>query len=149
MTENKLCPFCGSEMEIGTSWYGTENDITYEYAPQCNNEKCIARNAEGEEFGHFLFDYPTPEEAAAAWNTRPLEDELTARIAELEAEVKELKNEWHQPEELPIEDGWYLVEWDDYGKLEWVPMFWFVGWNEADYTHYYGKIKRWRKLPKS
>jgi hypothetical protein len=52
----------------------------------------------------------------------------------------------YSPETRPEEEGWYLVEWDDYGKLEWVPMYWDVGWNEADYTHYYGKIKRWRKM---
>lgn len=126
---NKLCPFCGSEPE-------KSNNTDWVF---CKNKECPIS----------IYNAYDCSYDAQGWNTRPIEDKLNARIAELEAEVKELKNEWHQPEELPIEDGWYLVEWDDYGKLEWVPMFWFVGWYEADYTHYYGKIKRWRKLPKS
>ena len=62
MSELKPCPFCGS------------NDIVYEEAlsvTYCND--CGGELDEG--FG-------------SDWNTRPIEDALNARIAELEADNK-------------------------------------------------------------
>ena len=69
----ELCPFCGS---IPDRWYVEGEE---EYFARCRNPKCEAA----------MF----PGISLEAWNTRPIEDELRARIAELEAENAALKAE--------------------------------------------------------
>ena len=61
--ELRPCPFCG-----GTK-ICTEKSINLNYCDNCSAESNIEH-----------------------WNTRPIEDELRARIAELEAENRKLKN---------------------------------------------------------
>ena len=69
MTENlKRCPFCGSEAEI----------IGYDDGMY----QCVCRNCESVQGGFYDF----PEEAAFAWNARPIENELNEKIEKLERE---------------------------------------------------------------
>jgi len=72
MSELKPCPFCG-----GTK-ICTEKGINLNYCDSCSAEANIEH-----------------------WNTRPIEDELRARIAELETENAELK---------PYRDGYDACE---------------------------------------
>lgn len=70
--ELKPCPFCGSDdMNV------TVTDIFH--AVWCRDCGALVDNDE--------------EDVAKLWNTRPIEDALQARIAELEAENKKQK-EW-------------------------------------------------------
>jgi len=62
MSELKPCPFCGS------ADIRTEPGINLNYCDKCSAEANIEH-----------------------WNTRPIEDALNARIAELEAERLELR----------------------------------------------------------
>ncbi len=66
---NKLreCPFCE-----GTAFFERKGDSRRSTIVQC--EYCCATLENGEEFRH-----------GAAWNKRPVEDRLRARIVELEA----------------------------------------------------------------
>jgi hypothetical protein len=65
----KSCPFCGSEAGIPTNLDGTPVD--YEITDcSCKNDDCL------------LAGYWTP---IKIWQTRPIEDALRLRIAELEA----------------------------------------------------------------
>ena len=68
MSELKKCPFCGGEAQVNT-W--TMHGIT--------ESRCFCSNS----------DCPNSVRtvALATWNTRPIEDALNARIAELDAEV--------------------------------------------------------------
>lgn len=85
MSELKPCPFCGGEA-ITTTFIDPDD---FEYMPievndcdaevTCENERCIN--------GWWL----SPKD----WNTRPIEDALTARIAELEAENERLSQLLH------------------------------------------------------
>jgi hypothetical protein len=61
MSEIKACPFCG-----GTK-ICTEKSINLNYCDNCSAESNVEQ-----------------------WNTRPIEDALNARIAELEAEIDQL-----------------------------------------------------------
>lgn len=56
MEELKPCPFCGGRVYIKTSKYFQENKHAYQIICPCGMAKTLA--------------YPTPEEAAKAWNTR-------------------------------------------------------------------------------
>ena len=74
--ELKLCPFCGNVPELGehnvdqSSWKPR-------YDVACRNDKCILQRT-----------YETQAVAVAAWNTRPIEDELRAENAALKDELK-------------------------------------------------------------
>lgn len=81
MTELKPCPFCGTKPHPITAYLLTRPCFYYE----CENKTCHA-----EEKGW----HDTEQEAIDAWNTRPIEDKLNARIAELEAENAILKKAW-------------------------------------------------------
>lgn len=63
MNTLKPCPFCGGAKIC------TEKSININYCDNCSAESNIEH-----------------------WNTRPIEDELKARIAELEAYIDELEN---------------------------------------------------------
>ena len=73
MSELKPCPFCGNEPHIDANYH----------LFSCQNKDCIA-DATNYEATMGFFEQ---------WNTRPIEDALTARIAELEAEVSRLLTE--------------------------------------------------------
>lgn len=74
MTEQlKPCPFCGKKPEI----IGYDDEMY----------QVICRDCDGTQ--DTFFD--SPEEAAKAWNTRPIEDELHGKIGKLESENKRLK----------------------------------------------------------
>ena len=98
MSENELrpCPFCGC----------TDNFITVTSNPFSNDIystthcKCYATGpfiAENYLTGEKV---PTREsmedKATERWNTRPIEDDLRKRIAELEAEIDQLTARWRQ-----------------------------------------------------
>ncbi len=81
MSELKPCPFCGSKAltNIFLDYEDIENlptNVIDDYEPEvtCENERCI--------YGWWL----SPKD----WNTRPIEDALNARIAELEAHIDQL-----------------------------------------------------------
>ena len=76
MSELKPCPFCGGEAQVNT-W--TMHGIT--------ESRCFCSNS----------DCPNSVRtvALATWNARPIEDALTARIAELEAENNRLAELLH------------------------------------------------------
>ena len=69
MSELKPCPFCGSKAELITQ------HRLLAYFVECANEQCSG-SVQGD----------TEDEVVSAWNARPIEDALNARIAELEAE---------------------------------------------------------------
>ena len=66
MNELKSCPFCGKEPHIDANYH----------LFSCQNKDCIA-DATNYEATMGFFEQ---------WNTRPIEDALNARIAELETE---------------------------------------------------------------
>ena len=68
MSELKACPFCGSEAIIPTNLDGTPTDYEATYCT-CSNDDCL-----------IACEWVPIE----SWNTRPIEDALKARIAELE-----------------------------------------------------------------
>ena len=69
MSELKPCPFCGEPA-----------DDRYNRLAKCSNKSCLMNHwVDDEDF--FIDD---------DWNTRPIEDALRARIAELEAEIDQL-----------------------------------------------------------
>ncbi|AUR89499.1 coil containing protein [Vibrio phage 1.123.O._10N.286.48.F3] len=68
MSDLKACPFCGGEAEM--------RKITrYQSTCGCKNPRC-----EGRDF--FV---------VGAWNNRPIEDQLTAELAEAKAEIDRLR----------------------------------------------------------
>ena len=69
MSELKKCPFCGSE---AMNLYDDDVEMV-----GCPNTDCV--------------EFDAPMVNVASWQTRPLEDALKARIAELEAENKALR----------------------------------------------------------
>ena len=87
MSELKPCPFCGSE-----DYYiaVTDNPFSYDTYSTTHCSKCHATGPFVAE--SYLEDEPKPTrdymEAVAKekWQTRPIEDDLRKRIAELEAE---------------------------------------------------------------
>ena len=88
MSELKPCPFCGGEA-ITTAFFDADD---FDYMPievndcdaevTCKNERCIN--------GWWL----SPKD----WNTRPIEDALNARIAELEAAQRWIRTKVKLPD---------------------------------------------------
>ena len=79
--ELRPCPFCG-----GTK-ICTEKGINLNYCDNCSAESNVEH-----------------------WNTRPIEDALNRRIAELEAERRWIPVE----ERLPEESDWTLIRYKGY-----------------------------------
>ena len=67
MSELKPCPFCGSEAGFGHDPYSGVHWVA------CMEGNCPM----------VATTFKTPDDAAEAWNTRPLEDELLAACEEL------------------------------------------------------------------
>ena len=84
MSEMKPCPFCGGMPKVN-DW--TLKGITDKRC-FCDNEKCPV--------------YLSKTIAIDDWNTRPIEDALNARIAELEAHI------------AALEEAAEIEEWDDF-----------------------------------
>ena len=78
MTTLKRCPFCKSTKihPAGSSGF-----------PVPVNARCLNCGVRGPE--RFCGKY-----ADDSWNTRPIEDELRARIAELESFVRDVRDDW-------------------------------------------------------
>lgn len=95
MSELKPCPFCGGKAFTSTffDWDDLEympievNDCDAEVT--CENERCIN--------GWYL--------SPKAWNTRPIEDALNARIAELEAAQRWIPVSERLPEKQKLTIG--------------------------------------------
>ena len=128
MSELKPCPFCGKEPAI-------DNNFAI-----CVNDDCE------------LSDYWSGLEDCS-WNTRPIEDALTARIAELEAERR-----WRvvADGELP-ELGKEVIFYDSImerrlkgclrknGGVEWLSD---EGYTFSSRDGRYSRITHWMPLPK-
>lgn len=67
MDELKPCPFCGKPGTVFGGWFG------------CSNRDCLVEAGRYGDGGH---------EAIPAWNTRPIEDALNARVAALETALR-------------------------------------------------------------
>lgn len=76
----KPCPFCGSEAIIKTNTGNIETASWFWV--ECKNDECEYIN---------ISPCKTQEQAETDWNTRPLEDALQARIAELDKEIETWK----------------------------------------------------------
>ena len=84
--ELKPCPFCG----VATDFIDVN---TGEIVPACKNIRCLV-----------IASALTIE----AWNTRPLEEELHQRIADLESLLR-----WRPVSTPPEQNGYYEVEFDN------------------------------------
>ena len=128
----KQCPFCGS------ADIRTEPGINLNYCDKCSAEANIEH-----------------------WNTRPIEDALQARIAELEAEVDALKpyRDGYDPaKEFPPKGVWvWMRDCDD--NIEPVQydykagFYWNYGINPDDDPIWYwepdnGDLVRWYPIGK-
>ena len=135
MSELKPCPFCGSP--------------AYSYHDNCIDFAGVKCDLGGCVCADILITENN-------WNTRPVEDALTARIAELEAEVTELKpyRDGYDPEEVfPPEGEWvWLRDCDD--DIEPVQydhkaeIYWNYGMNAdgVEFTYWErnnGDLRRW------
>lgn len=76
MTDLLPCPLCGGDAELWRAH--PEHKRTAWIACMAKCSVLVSK------------EYPTDEDAIAAWNTRPAEDALRARVAELEAEWRTL-----------------------------------------------------------
>ena len=123
MSELKPCPFCGKENTVAGS---TERMILgWWYA--C--EDCFENRKGG------VYE--------DRWNTRPIEDALNARIAELEAERRWIP----VSERLPERDGFYLVLENVNqvaGYYHWCKVF---GWNTDGGRTNIQSVTHWMPLP--
>ena len=129
MSELKLCSYCKSVPQANT-W--TLHGIT-EKRYFCPNPDC---------------PHSVRTVTLEQWNTRPIEDELQKRIAELEALVDELKpyRDGYDPEkDFPPEGEWvWLRDCDDnIEPVQYDPKSgWY--WNyEGNWTPDNGDIRRW------
>ena len=75
MSELKPCPFCGEPA-----------DDRYNRLAKCSNKKCLMNYWIEDDADFYIRE---------GWNTRPIEDNLNARIAELEAEIERLSQLLH------------------------------------------------------
>ena len=95
MSELKPCPFCGSEQPQDSK---DDGNVPYEFGMSRSCNSCSAAVNLG-------------------WNTRPIEDALNARIAELEAERR-----W-----IPVSEGLPELDQDVFAVVD----------GELDRGHFY------------
>ena len=109
MTENKRCPLCGCKTRVKHSSITGENYIG------CSNANCQM----------------PPMILESDWNTRPIEDALNARIAELEAENAELEAEMERLKNsiYSLDIDWEMLCTNKDAKIsrlkgerEWIPV---------------------------
>jgi len=87
MSGLKPCPFCGEMPKVNNwEWMGITDKRCF-----CDNENCPV--------------YLSKTIAIDDWNTRPLEDALRARIAELEADLKNARELIGMTPEPVLADG--------------------------------------------
>lgn len=138
----KRCPFCGS----------TDIRECFGIFPELFCGECEAT----------IYEYDIREDLIKLWNTRPIEDELNKRIAELEAELNLLKQErdfWNEvyreredelgwipvSERLPEHGGQYLVVYGKYYRD--IANYLFAGIWACCYLGTDVKVTHWRELP--
>jgi hypothetical protein len=118
------CPFCGGKLEL--KWLGGPMVV------------CVEK-------GCFFVAGQTVEEVIAKANTRPLEDALHSRIAELEE-----AQQWISVEERLPEDGQETLCWLEYEKITYgIYIAEKEGWARFDYGGWipiYG-VTHWATKP--
>lgn len=80
--ELKPCPFCGRDPQVMDRACSPDVGHNWIWFASCC---CGGYSARAHQYGYSI------EELASRWNTRPGEDVLRARIAELEKRVAELE----------------------------------------------------------
>ena len=101
MSELKPCPFCGGEA------FYIKIMGNYEKPHEIYCSKCNGAITEGR----------SEKQVVTNWNTRPIEDALHARIAELEEENDRLQDAWFVEDEMRVsEHANYLL--NEYGRLQ-------------------------------
>ena len=108
MSELKKCPFCGcTKINLKRETYDSSTVKTVYYL--CN--QCEAQS----EYVDVEDEICLPDsvlETQEKWNTRPLEDALTARIAELEEAGRKLIKDWESRGEGETIDIDQYLAWD-------------------------------------
>jgi len=139
--ELRPCPFCGSEAIIKTNTGNIETASWF--WGECKNDECEYIN---------ISPCKTQEQAETDWNTRPVEEALQARIAELEKQV-----EWHlfdidNVDTYPPCTDMYLTlsipERTEYREIddgETYDVLWFELYSE-EYWHKHN-VTHWAYLP--
>ena len=123
----KPCPFCGESIGVIEEERGDE----YSYWLVIHQP-----HKTGQHHGRIIMPVEW-------WNTRPIEDALTARIAELEAERRWIP----VSERLPERDGFYLVLENVNqvaGYYHWCKVF---GWNTDGGRTNIQSVTHWMPLP--
>jgi Lar family restriction alleviation protein len=139
MNELLPCPFCGKN-----------NGLTLELTPSETTRHfvmCTDCGAEG--------PYDLGESGAIeSWNTRPVEDKLRARIAELEAGNRWIPVEERLPETPYSDIGQEVLclvnRWGEYSvfalKYDGEGKFYSGGWGKMA-TDWTDRVTHWRPLP--
>lgn len=132
MSELKPCPFCVSEAGLPTNLDGTPVD--YEVTDcTCKNDDCP------------ISEYWIP---IKIWQSRPIEDKLRKRVAELEAAQRWIPVSERLPEDRAtilaafknreILTATYYKRYEGFGGVE---NYWHIeGWHSGNVTH-------WMPLP--
>ena len=127
MSELKQCPFCGSEAQVNT-W--TMHGIT--------ESRCFCSNS----------DCPNSVRTVGLdqWNTRPIEDALNKRIAELEAAQRWIPVSERLPEN---ENDQVLIRRGNVVALGWIYFDELMGdWDYRCYDEdWSGHPTHWMPLP--
>lgn len=106
----KPCPFCGGSVTLEDNTDYHRSEVYPDWLVGCSScnvgpGMCIFVSA------------ATTEQAIAAWNNRPLEAELVARMKEFDDFLRK------------VEEG-QTPDWLE-GKKDWFPLF---GWNDGQLT---------------
>ena len=74
--ELKPCPFCGQGADLVFNGHAGRSPTGKEWWIECHNDECLYDNG--------VHSFESASAAIRAWSTRPIEDALRARVAELE-----------------------------------------------------------------
>ena len=138
-TNLKPCPFCGNEE------YPPEQASRFESNMFLTKVECGNCGATMESWNDTAILDTAPN-----WNTRPIEDALTARIAELEAENEKLKAErrWIPVEERLPKDNEYVLVYCSANGFYNIDCLYDGSWLEAaDYYEEDVIVTHWMPLP--